>query len=92
MKFKGDIIITDPCYIIKESNNKNSFPDRKDYFRYDSIKKYPDSKMSEKFSEDLIEILGEQVADLFITSKMYEEDEKKYYDAIETYNINNKDD
>lgn len=40
-KFKGDILITDPCYIIKKVD-KTYCPDIMNYFSYDDITKYPD--------------------------------------------------
>lgn len=32
MRFKGDIIITDPCYICKEKEEVREYPKVKDYF------------------------------------------------------------
>ena len=41
MKFKGDVIITDPCYIIKKIDFL-SFPEWNDYISYNSLSEYPD--------------------------------------------------
>lgn len=46
MRFKGDIIITDPCYICKEKEEVGEYPKFKDYFSYDREKDYPDYKKS----------------------------------------------
>ena len=44
MRFKGDIIITDPCYICKEKELVGEYPKRDDYFIYGTdIEKYPDA-------------------------------------------------
>lgn len=41
MRFKGDIIITDPCYICKEKEEVGKYPRAKDYFSYDERYDYP---------------------------------------------------
>lgn len=46
MRFKGDIIITDPCYICKEKGEVGEYPVSEDYFSYSSKKDYPDYKNS----------------------------------------------
>lgn len=46
MRFKGDIIITDPCYICKEKQEVGEYPVSEDYFSYSSKKNYPDYKKS----------------------------------------------
>lgn len=44
MRFKGNIIITDPCYICKEKEQVGEYPKREDYFIYGyDIKNYPDA-------------------------------------------------
>lgn len=35
MRFKGDIIITDPCYICKEKEEVGVYPKVEDYISYD---------------------------------------------------------
>lgn len=60
MKFKGDIIITDPCYLIKE---QLSFPSRENFLNdedYDvAIRKYIDSDDWERCNYgDNMEVLG----------------------------------
>lgn len=50
MKFKGDIIITDPCYIIKEKSEEDKkhelpHPKMEDFYIYGTdVKNYPDAK------------------------------------------------
>ena len=44
MRFKGNIIITDPCYICKEKEEVGVYPKVEDYISYDSEKDYPDYK------------------------------------------------
>jgi hypothetical protein len=39
--FDGDIIITDPCYLIRERDEANK-PSTKDFYSYKSIEEYPD--------------------------------------------------
>lgn len=55
MRFKGDIIITDPCYIIKDVDTSDK-PKWKDFHPYKSIYDYPDyneeTKDSKLFRED----------------------------------------
>lgn len=46
MRFKGDIIITDPCYICKEKQEVGEYPVSEDYFSYSSKKDYTDYKKS----------------------------------------------
>ena len=48
MRFKGNIIITDPCYICKEKKEVGEYPKAKDYFSHSREKYYPDyRKMDE---------------------------------------------
>ena len=55
MEFEGDIIITDPCYIMRKLDY-SSEPKWKDYMSYSSIKEYPDydeeKRKSEMFSKE----------------------------------------
>ena len=52
MRFDGNIIITDPCYIIKEdTREKTPCPNRNDYFSHKNIFEYPDAKKIEGFEE-----------------------------------------
>ena len=39
MRFKGDIIITDPCYICKEKELVGEYPKRDDYLSMGQILK-----------------------------------------------------
>lgn len=55
VEFDGDIIITDPCYIIKEQDESDK-PQWSDYHLFSSIYEYPDydkdTKTSELFTEN----------------------------------------
>lgn len=55
VEFDGDIIITDPCYIIKE-RDESTRPKWNDFHQYKSIYEYPDydekTKTSKMFSEN----------------------------------------
>lgn len=44
MRFKGDIIITDPCYICKEKEEVGKFPRAKIIFLIVWEKYYPDTE------------------------------------------------
>lgn len=56
VEFDGDIIITDPCYVMKHPSENNA-PDFSSFMRYDSIDKYPDynsqSGNSEMYISDM---------------------------------------
>lgn len=55
VEFDGDIIITDPCYIIKK-RDESTRPKWNDFHQYKSIYEYPDydekTKTSKMFSEN----------------------------------------
>lgn len=94
MRFKGNIIITDPCYICKEKEEVGKRPKFKDYFSYDSEKDYPDyRKMSDeeiKAVEKETEFLREYLLDEEIhKSDQYEKENKKYMAALLEYRENN---
>lgn len=94
MKFKGDIIITDPCYICKEKKEVEEYPDFKDYFSYSSKEDYPDyRRMDENEIKALEEKSGipkEFLLDYWIhKSDQYEEEYKKYNAAFLEYRKNN---
>lgn len=94
MRFKGDIIITDPCYIIKKSSReKEPYPSREDYYSYEKISDYPDSKVLDSYKHMSKEHLN-FLATLFdgYSSKMYNEEEAKYNKAIKEWEENNQDD
>lgn len=97
MRFKGDIIITDPCYICKEKEEVGKYPRAKDYFSHSKKKDYPDyRKMSDEEIKALEEdtgfpeefLLGEWIH----KSEQYEEENKRYEAAIQEYRKNNVDD
>lgn len=52
--FEGDIIITDPCYIIRH-RDESTRPKWKDYHQFDNINKYPDYDVNEKTSPIFME-------------------------------------
>lgn len=94
MRFKGDIIITDPCYICKEKEDVRKYPKAKDYFSYDKKENYPDyRKMDENEIKALEEDTGfpeEFLLDEWIhKSDQYEEENKKYDAALQEYRKNN---
>lgn len=111
MRFKGDIIITDPCYICKEKELVGEYPKRDDYFIYGTdIEKYPDAvrevidiskECSEmvKVLEQLDKALGHTDPEYrkkhprtHFLSKIYEECNKKYKEALDEYYELNEDD
>lgn len=90
MRFKGDIIITDPCYICKEKKEAGEYPKFKDYFSYSSMEDYPDyRRMDENEIKALEEKSGfpkEFLLDEWIhKSDQYEEENKKYNAALQEY-------
>lgn len=58
MRFKGNIIITDPCYICKEKKEVGEYPKAKDYFSHSREKYYPDYR---KMDENEIKALEEEI-------------------------------
>lgn len=91
MKFKGDIIITDPCYIIKENKQIGEYPNRKDFFKFENEYEYPDAKLIDGIDIEFIKEMGGLEEELYI-SEMYLEDECRYETAIKKYEEDNKDD
>lgn len=94
MRFKGDIIITDPCYICKEKEEVREYPKVKDYFSYDKKENYPDyRKMDENEIKALEEDTGfpeEFLLEEWIhKSEQYEEENKRYEAALQEYRKNN---
>ncbi len=55
MRFKGDIIITDPCYICKEKEEIGEYPKVKDYFSYDEKDDYPDYRKMDEYGIKALE-------------------------------------
>lgn len=96
MRFKGDIIITDPCYICKEKKEVGEYPKAKDYFSHSREKDYPDYR---KMSDEEIEELAKESRlpkklllkmDGWIhKSEQYEKENKKYEEALQEYRKNN---
>ena len=115
MKFKGDIIITDPCYICRDKDYDerkiDERPKEKDYYIYGhDIEKYPDaveeiwdySKESPEM-RDMLERMDKIIEGakpgwlknnprMHWVSKMYDECDKKYWDAVREYSNANADD
>lgn len=94
MKFKGDIIITDPCYICKEKEEVGEYPKAKDYFSYDEKDDYPDyRKMDEREIKEVEKETGfprRLLLDEWIhKSEQYEKENKKYEEALQEYRDNN---
>lgn len=102
MKFKGTIIITDPCYICKENTKEKigKRPDMDEYYTYGMNEKdYPDAieeiLLEEKIPEAakyVREKLGITTPYKVYHSKLYEECHKKYMNALEEYQDLNADD
>lgn len=94
MKFIGDIIITDPCYICKEKEQVGEYPYSKDYFSHDREKDYPDyKKMSETEIKEFVKNTrfptGLLLDEWVYKSKQYQEEKKKYEAALDEYRKNN---
>lgn len=94
MRFKGDIIITDPCYICKEKEEIGEYPKVKDYFSYDEKDDYPDyRKMDEREIKEVEKETGlprRLLLDEWIhKSEQYEKENKKYEEALQEYRKNN---
>ncbi len=99
MRFKGDIIITDPCYICKEKEEVGKLPYSKDFFTYEAEEDYPD------FRESTEEELREKARDNDLFAKMlkanflpyqwrteseqYKKENERYEAAIAEYRKNN---
>lgn len=79
-EFDGDIIITDPCYIIRKDREKDyqSAPNRYDFISYSTIEEYPDYR----YDADSLEDYSEQ----------YEKEQKQYDEAMEKWEKENIDD
>lgn len=97
MRFKGGIIITDPCYICKEKEEVGKYPKAKDYFSYDEKDDYPDyRKMDEREIKEVEKETGfprRLLLDEWIhKSEQYEKENKRYEAAIQEYRKNNVDD
>lgn len=97
MRFKGNIIITDPCYICKEKKEVGEYPKAKDYFSHSREKYYPDYR---KMDENEIKALEEDTGfpEQFLLyewthkSDQYEEEKQKYDAALQEYRKNNASD
>ena len=89
IEFDGDIIITDPSYIEKDTPEVGQYPNREDFFSYEKESDYPDyQKLT---TEEIEKIILELAIDpsVIYKSKQYQEEEKAYNKAIEIYQENN---
>ena len=93
MYFKGNIIITDPGYILdstkKRKNDKEiTLPDKKDFMTYENILDYPDVIVPD-FVDGIKDILDEKDLSLMVgvlaESKQYDKEYKNYLKACESY-------
>ncbi len=95
MKFKGDIIITDPCYICKDKEEVGDYPIEKDYFSYNKEEDYPDyRKLSEEEINKLVERYGVLIKKIarkigIYKSNQYQSESEKYESALQKYREDN---
>lgn len=93
MEFDGDIIITDPCYIVKEKESVGTYPKRSDYITHEKAEDYPDCREytpSEINQLDpLSKILIELGLEKMYVSKQHQDEEDNYHKALEKYNHDN---
>lgn len=94
MRFKGDIIITDPCYICRERAEVEEYPKAKDYFSYDEKDDYPDYRKMDK--REIEEVEKETGFPRWVLpderihkSDQYAEENKRYEAALQEYRKNN---
>ena len=102
MKFKGNIIITDPCYICKENKREKigEEPDMDEYYTYGHYEKhYPDAIEKIVPEEELpkeIQILrknlGITTPYIDYKSKLYDECNEKFLKALNEFKKLNADD
>lgn len=94
-EFDGDIIITDPCYIEKETKEVGKYPVMIDFLSYKKESEYPDYKKLTKSEIKNLDDVEQALFDLGIDesflykSKQYEEENKRYEKALEEYRNNN---
>lgn len=108
MKFKGDVIITDPCYICKQKDYSKKIgeePKHKDYFPYADEKEYPDAvevvipeEKIPDFIKNMREILKNAHPEIIQPpytewhSEMYDACKERYDEAYDKYYEVNADD
>lgn len=97
MKFKGDIIITDPGYIVKEERSLKNYPKREDYFSYPEVYQYPDYRIAtEEECNELLDDWTRQFVqkhnEKIYISQLYKQEKENYRKAMHEYNENNIDD
>lgn len=93
MYFKGSIIITDPCYVVKKSSIPKEFkkPDDKDYFSFRSKEDYPDFVVPDCNVKGQLEEFGLlSLLSSFGDSKMYNFEYGKYEQALNEYEVQSK--
>ena len=91
IEFDGDIIITDPYYIIKETKEIGTYPKRDDFFSYEDESDYPDYR---RLTKEEVDNLNEIERILYEsdfddahthTSDQYKREEALYKKAIDDY-------
>lgn len=105
--FSGDIIITDPGYLIKENNETVNldYPDARKYLRYDFPMQYDDFKLIDidyssiqtfqdvkKFWKNLEKLKQEHFVVCDGYSETYEKELRAYNKAVRNRNIERQDD
>lgn len=94
VEYDGDIIITDPCYLMLH-NRKEDVPRPKysDYISYEEEKDYPDCRaLTEEEIEKLdplSKILIKENLQTRFVSKMYQEERDNYEKAVSEYQLDN---
>jgi len=88
--FEGDILITDPCYICKETVATGEYPSRNDYFSYKEEEDYPDYK---KVPLESLDELERRLVEIELSdgckSEMYQKEHEEYDKAIQKYRDDN---
>ena len=105
--FSGDIIITDPCYIMKENDDiiNSDYPDVRKYLKYDFPMQYDDFKIIdidyssiksfhdvEEVWEKINKIEKEHFVIYYGYSETYEKEFRTYKKAIKDHEIKEHDD
>ena len=94
VEYDGDIIITDPCYLVShDETGEATYPKYSDYISYEEAKDYPDCR---ELTEEEIEkldplskiLIKENLQTRFVSS-MYQEERDNYDKAVREYQLNN---
>lgn len=95
MYFHGDIIITDPCYFLKDERYRPDlkYPNREDFISFESISDYPDVEKSDilkkfeslkDFDEEILETV-KLLESLESKSKTRDFEYEQYEKALKEY-------